>query len=143
MLQAGEHIRATAALRGDYFESASILIVKHDVEGSIGFIMRRPSGRFLNELMEFRDCPAIPLWEGGPVGSDHLYLLHQRPDLISGGTRISPGQYWGGSMDELVEALHAHTIQEDHFSLCLGYSGWDAGELEQEIAEGSWELVQQ
>lgn len=141
MLKAGAHIRATAALRGDYFESAMIFIVKHDTEGSIGFMLHRPSGKFLNELVEFRDCGAIPLWDGGPVSNDHLYLLHQRPDLITGGMRISPGQYWGGSMHELVEALQLHTIQKDHFSLMLGYCGWDAGELEQEITEGSWELI--
>jgi putative transcriptional regulator len=138
MLQPGQYIFASPLLHGDYFEGARIYLVKHDPVESIGFIINRPSGRHLNELQEFNYVAAVPLWEGGPVGQDHLYLVHQRPDLINGGTRVDAGWYWGGSMDELVQAISAQIIEETQFKLFLGYCGWDAGELDQEYKEGCW-----
>jgi putative transcriptional regulator len=138
MLQSGQDIHATPILNGDYFEGARILLVKHDQDESIGFITNRASGKQLNDLVEFSNCPPIPLWEGGPVGQDHLYLVHCRPDLINGGQRVGEGIYWGGSMDDLVTALAVQEIKEDQFTLFLGYCGWDAGELDQEWMEGCW-----
>lgn len=138
MLQAGQYLFASPLLKGDYFEGAKICLVKHDSSESIGFVVNRPSGRRLNELVEFSSAPPIALWEGGPVGLDHLYILHQRPDLISGGTPVDAGWYWGGSMDELVHALSAQIIEEGQFKLLLGYCGWDAGELNQEYNEAFW-----
>ncbi len=138
MLQSGQYIQATHLLKGDYFEGARILLVKHDEDESIGFITNKSFPKHLNELIEFSNCSPIPLWEGGPVGQDHLYLVHCRPDLINGGQRMSQGMYWGGSMDDLVAALAAQEIQVDQFTLFLGYCGWDAGELDQECREGCW-----
>ena len=138
MIQAGQSIQATAALAGDYFASADILIVKNDHYGSIGFITNRSFGKYLADLDEFKDCPPVPLWEGGPVGKDHLYILHRRPDLINGGTPLGNGLYWGGTMDDLVQALHLGSLQMSEFQLFIGYCGWDKDELDLEINEGSW-----
>lgn len=139
MLQAGEYIRATPLLKGDYFEGSILLLVKHDAAESIGFIMNRSFPKQLNQLVEFSYCPPIPLHEGGPVGQDHLYIVHQRPDLISGGQPVQKGIYWGGSMADLVKAIISEEIREDQFTLLIGYCGWDAGELDQEHREGYWE----
>lgn len=138
MLQPGQNIHATPMLNGDYFEGARILLVKHDHDESIGFITNRASGKHLNELVEFSNCPSVPLWEGGPIGQDHLYMVHRRPDLIQGGHRVVEGLYWGGSMDALVTAVSTKIIQNNQFTLFLGYCGWDAGELDQECKEGCW-----
>lgn len=138
MLQSGQYIQASPLLNGDYFEGARILLVKHDRDESIGFITNRSFPKPLNELVEFSNCPPIPLWEGGPAGQDNLYMVHRRPDLIDGGHRIAEGLYWGGSMDDLVAALVTQEIQEDQFILFIGHCGWDAGELDQEFQEGCW-----
>lgn len=141
MLQAGQYIEATPLLTGDYFEGAKILLVKHDATESIGFITNRSFPKYLNDLVAFHHCPAISLWEGGPVGQDHLYMVHHRPDLINGGQSLGKGLYWGGSMDDLVTALTTAQIQDHQFHLFIGYCGWDAGELEEEYKEGCWQLV--
>ncbi len=142
MIMAGQTIRASRALQGDYFEDTQVILVKHNAEESIGFITNRPFGKNLNDLTEFMDCDPLPLWEGGPVGQDHLYLIHCRPDLIHGGTPVDAGWYWGGRMDDLRIALLQTEIKPEQVQLFIGYCGWDAGELDREIAEGSWLPVQ-
>jgi putative transcriptional regulator len=138
MFQVGQFILASKMLDEDFCAGAKIMLVDHQQSGSIGFIINRESGRHLNELNEFQHCPAISLYEGGPMGQDHLYMLHQRPDLIQGGTKISEGQYWGGRMEDLVMALTSQTIRSGQFTLFLGYCGWNEGELQSETDEGYW-----
>lgn len=138
-IRPGTYIRSAEELNGTFFEGALIYIVDHNEKGSIGFVMNKPDGRYLNQLQEYADCPPIPLLEGGPVDHEHLYLLHSRPDLIGGGSMVQGDMYWGGKMEDVVRALKANRIQPRELKIFIGYCGWDAGELEQEIKEGSWQ----
>lgn len=134
----GTFIQSTKDLDGTHFEGARIYLVEHNEKGSIGFVVNKPDGRYLNQLSEFVDCPAIPLMEGGPVDHEHLFLLHTRPDLISGGTHVDGDTWWGGKMEDITRALKQHELGTDELKLFIGYCGWDKGELEQELKEGSW-----
>jgi putative transcriptional regulator len=140
-LKAGIHIKSTAALNGSFFENTSILIAKHNEEGSIGFVTNKAFGKSLHELIEFNQSKPFPLMDGGPVDRDHLFVLHKRPDLIEGGEKIYTGFYLGGNMDQVIEAINNGDIKENDMQLLIGYCGWDLGELEAEVAEGSWTIV--
>ena len=76
--------------------------------------------------------------DGGPVDRDHIYVLHKRPDLIDGGKQVSNGFYLGGNMDQVIEAINTNAANNKEIQLYIGYCGWDPGELEAEIEEGSW-----
>ena len=54
-LKAGLYIKSTAELIGSFFEHTTILIVKHNEEGSIGFVINKPFEKSLHELVEFKD----------------------------------------------------------------------------------------
>lgn len=140
MIQPGTYIKSTDALRGTYFEDAVILITEHTENGSIGFVLNRPYGRFLNDLDEFRNTSPWPLLEGGPVDQQHLYILHQRPDRIRDGKKIGDGLFLGGKMDDAVSSINNNDIDKNDLSLFIGYCGWDANELDNEINEGSWTI---
>jgi putative transcriptional regulator len=76
--------------------------------------------------------------EGGPVDRDHLFVLHKRPDLIEGGEPVSNGLYMGGNMEQVIQAINTHATNKEDIQLFIGYCGWDEGELEAEVNEGSW-----
>lgn len=141
MLHPGTIIQSTEALRGDFFEDARIILVECNSKGSIGFMLNRADGRMLNQLDAYRNAPPLPFYVGGPMDQEHIYVIHRRPDLVSGGTRFSTGIYYGADFDELLDAVNQGLAGKDDLKLFLGYCGWDAGELEAEIAEGSWQLV--
>jgi putative transcriptional regulator len=131
-------IKSTAALNGSFFEDTTILIVEHNEAGSTGFVTNKPFGKSLHELIEFNHVKPFPLMDGGPVDRDHLFVLHKRPDLIDGGEQVPNGLYLGGNMEQVIEAINTEGANPQEIQLFIGYCGWDEGELEAELEEGSW-----
>ena len=137
-LKAGIHIKSTAALIGSFFEHTTILLVKHNEAGSIGFVTNKSFEKSLHELNEFKQIKPFPLMDGGPVDREHLFVLHKRPDLIEGGKQISNDLYLGGNMEQVIEAINTRGANQQEIQLFIGYCGWDVGELDAEVEEGSW-----
>lgn len=138
MTKPGSYIKSTSLLDGSYFENTIILIVENNNEGAVGFVVNRPFKKSLNELVEFRNSKPFPLLEGGPVDQEHIYAVHQRPDLIKGTQAISTEMYYGGDIQDLLDAINLYRVSEKEIKLFIGYCGWDEGELEDELEEGSW-----
>ena len=137
-LKAGISIKSTDSLIGSFFEDTTILIVEHNEGGSTGFVTNKPYGKSLHDLIEFKHSKPFPLMDGGPVDRAHLFVLHKRPDLIEGGKQLTNGLYLGGNMEQVIEAINARAINQQEIQLFIGYCGWDEGELEAEVEEGSW-----
>ena len=137
-LKAGIYIKSTTALNGSFFEHTTILIVQHNEEGSLGFVTNKPFGKSLHELIEFKYAKPYPLMDGGPVDREHLFVLHSRPDLINEGEQTPNGLYLGGNMEQVIEAINSGAANQQEIQVFIGYCGWDLGELEAELEEGSW-----
>jgi putative transcriptional regulator len=140
-LKAGYYIKSTSALNGSFFENTTILIVKHNEKGSLGFVTNKPYGKSLHELIEFNHSKAFPLMDGGPVDREHLFVLHKRSDLIDGGDLVSNGLYLGGNIAQVIELINYSNVSKEEIQIFIGYCGWDLGELEAEVEEGSWIIV--
>jgi putative transcriptional regulator len=136
--KAGIYLNSTAALNGSFFEHTTILIVQHNEEGSLGFVTNKSFEKSLHELIEFNHAKPYPLMDGGPVDREHLFVLHSRPDLIKGGEQIPNGLYLGGNMEQVIDAINTGAATQQEIQVFIGYCGWDPGELEAELEEGSW-----
>ncbi len=123
------------------FMNSTVLITEYNNKGATGFVLNKIFERNLNELVEFRNSKPYPIFNGGPVGQEHLYFIHMRPDIIEQGRKIQEGLYFGGDFKQAVEAINNDTIENGQLKIFKGYCGWDAGELEAELEEGSWELL--
>ncbi len=137
-LKAGIYIKSTDALNGSIFENTTILLVKNNPTGTIGFVTNKPLYKSLHQLLEFNSSKPFPLLDGGPVDIERLFVLHKRPDLISGGEQITNDLYLGGNMQQVIEAINHKGASSQDIQLFIGYCGWDSGELEAEMEEGSW-----
>lgn len=137
----GNIIISTSLLNNTNFEKAVIVIAEHNDQGSLGFIINQPFTRSFNELEEFKHSIPVPLFTGGPVQDDMLYFLHRRADLISNSQLIDGDVYLYGDFKAAVQLLNTGVLPVADVKLMIGYCGWDAKELEAEIAEGSWLLT--
>jgi putative transcriptional regulator len=134
----GDLLIAEPAIIGDVsFNRSIVLLADHTEEGSIGFILNKPLDYTINDLIpeveaEFR------VYNGGPVEQDNLYFIHKIPKLIPDSIKISLGIYWGGDFTKVAELIKDNTIKENDIRFFLGYSGWDASQLENELKSNSW-----
>lgn len=139
----GTIIRSKQDINDPNFENTTLLIVEHNENGALGFILHLPFERCLNELVDFTDAPPIPLYIGGPMDQEHLFLVHRKYDLLQTGALIKDNIYSGGTARQITDLLQQGKITEKDFILFIGYAGWDPGQLEEEISEGSWIVTEQ
>jgi len=121
-----------------YFKRTTVLLVEHNEEGTIGFI--------LNKVLDIPLHSAIsgfPVFEGhlcfgGPVCKDQLFYLHTLGDIIGGSLEIKKGLYWGGDFDTVKGLIKDERISPSEIRFFIGYSGWNPDQLNSEIKKKSW-----
>ena len=136
---------ATPTLEDGIFKSSVTYICEHDEDGAMGIIINRPSDLKFNDLVkefeaiETSELNTQPVMVGGPVGLERGFVLHQTPantiEWIST-LQISKDVALTGSKDIL--AALGEGKGPDKFLFVLGYAGWGAGQLEQELMENDW-----
>ncbi len=120
-----------------------VLLCRHnDAEGTFGFTVNRYLEKTLNELLEGVDPFKYPVYDGGPVQKDTLHYLHEYPEYFEDCEKLVEGVYWGGDFAKLKELMWAGKIEEQKIKFILGYSGWSAGQLAEEMKEKSWLTVE-
>jgi putative transcriptional regulator len=139
-LKAGQLLIAEPFLADPNFARSVILLCEHNDEGSVGFIINKPTQLTLGDLLPELYTPQLGIGQGGPVQLDTLHMLHRMPEEY-GGNEIIPGVYWGGSYEALQNSILNNTYHPVDLRLFVGYAGWTAGQLEKEAKEGSWMVV--
>lgn len=120
------------------FGRSVILLIDHTDDGSMGVILNKQLPFMLNEVVdEFKYLEDIPLFKGGPIGTDTLFYLHTLPD-IRGALPVFNGLYVNGDFNEIKEYVLEGNPIDGHIRFFLGYSGWDPEQIHQEIRENRW-----
>lgn len=126
----------------NFMHSLSVMC-EHSEEGAYGLVVNKQSSLTLDRLLpehEVFSKLALPVWWGGPVGTDTLQILHRIPEHVASGVSLGGGLYLGATLEELAEFVLGRSEREvtDACRFVLGYAGWGAGQLELELAGGSW-----
>jgi putative transcriptional regulator len=134
----GQLLIASATLFDPNFRRVVILVGHHDEDGAIGVVLNRTLGITvreavppLGELVE----PDEPLFSGGPVQADSVVVVADFADP-------SQAQLLAvGSIGFLPPETDEHGLTAiTRARVFAGYAGWDGGQLEFELEEGSWLL---
>lgn len=129
-------------LRGSAFDRAVVLVLSHDGDGALGVIVNRPT--------ELEVADVLPSWtpvvsdpqvvfQGGPVSIDSalgLVVLTDADEPL--GVRRVHGQLGVVDLDAPAEIVQAAVTGMRVFA---GYAGWAPDQLEGEVEEGSWYVV--
>ena len=119
------------------FYKSIILIVDQTDEGFTGFILNRPSDLFMYKEIGSSKKIKIGLNYGGPVSSDHYFLLRSEKEY-SEILNIYNNIYWGNNIEFLFNLIEKNKVDINDFILFQGYSGWDRDQLDDEIENNSW-----
>ncbi|OWP77826.1 YqgE/AlgH family protein [Flavobacterium oreochromis] len=136
--QKGHLLIAEPSIIGDLsFNRSVVLLADHNEEGSVGFILNKPLNYTIKDLIPEISASFV-IYNGGPVEQDNLYFIHNVPRLISGSIEIASGIYWGGDFQQTKELINSGKISRNNIRFFLGYSGWDAEQLQSELQSHSW-----
>ncbi|MCK5814695.1 MAG: YqgE/AlgH family protein [Flavobacteriaceae bacterium] len=123
------------------FNRSVVLLTEHNKSGSVGFIMNKPMKYKMSDLVpEIKSN--LPVYRGGPVSSENLYFIHSIPNQIPKSIKIAEGIYWGGDFDAVYKLLSNNKISDSQIRFFLGYSGWEANQLRDELVEFSWKVME-
>ena len=141
----GQMLIAMPGIGAPRFERALIYVIAHDEEHAMGLAVNRPApGLHLGDLLEKLEIPTeieipdAPVLVGGPVQKERGFVLHT--DDYAGANATLPvadGVALTATRD-VLEALGSETRRPRRSVMALGYAGWGAGQLEQEIRHNVW-----
>lgn len=136
----GVFLVASPNLIDPNFRQTVVLIFEYGPEGTIGVIVNRPTGFLLSEAL-----PNFPMLRGtshviffgGPVQPNGIHVLFRTGKQPPDTRQVLEGVYVGGNM-EALERMITQPKPNETFRLYAGYAGWAPGQLEYEMARGSW-----
>ncbi|HSH49409.1 MAG TPA: YqgE/AlgH family protein [Halomonas sp.] len=141
-------LMAMPHLEDSHFAGSLCYLCDHDDKGTMGVIVNRPLELTLDSLfeqleLEIGDPSRLgePVYYGGPVHKDRGFILHlgQSSDWDSS-LQVSEEIALTTSMD-ILQAI-ANGEGPEHFLVCLGCSGWEPGQLENELKDNAWLTVE-
>jgi len=136
----GKLLVATELVRGDIFMQSVVLLLHYDETGAMGLVVNRPMEVGMDELVVDDDAISGysgPIYWGGPVQMNSLRALMQTDKAPGGAERIIDSVYQVSVNDALKNAPQG----VPGLRLFIGFAGWAAGQLDHEMARGSWHVV--
>jgi len=134
---------AMPALDDPNFQRTVTLICQHDAEGALGLVINRPLGLPLQDIFDQMDVASAdprfsddPIFVGGPVQQERGFVLHEPIGGWESTLQLSDDLAMTTSRDIL--AAMAQGDGPDRALVALGYAGWGAGQLEDEMSANSW-----
>jgi len=134
---------AMPGLADPNFNSTVTLICEHTDEGALGIVINRPLTLQLGGLFEQLDVASVdsevaqdPVLMGGPVGQERGFVLHDSDHTFENSLEVSSDIKLTLSRD-IIDALAAGSGPQKSL-VAIGYAGWDAGQLEEEMLANSW-----
>lgn len=138
----GQYLIAGRHLKDPNFFRTVVLLVEHNDSGSMGLVLNRPTGVEVRQALAGHfELPEAhePVYFGGPVEPQALFLLHDAAEQAGGELPVLPGLFVGANADVFERIVTAATgVRYKVFSGC---AGWGSGQLESELARGDWHVA--
>ncbi len=143
----GKLLVAMPNLHDSWFERSVIYICSHDEDGAMGLVINKENDEVSShDIAKQLDLPnpSVPklgvLRHGGPVEEQRGFVLHST-DFEQETTVNVASEFALTATVDILKKI-ANNDGPESFIVALGYSGWDAGQLDQEIQQNSWLSVE-
>jgi putative transcriptional regulator len=138
---------AMPGMADDNFSGSVVYLCEHSDKGALGLVINKPIDIKLRNLfervdltLEREDLVEAPVFFGGPVQTERGFVLHDPidPDATHYSSTLAvPGGLEMTTSKDVLEALSAGTGPK-RVLVTLGYAGWGAGQLEDELSRNGW-----
>ena len=139
---ANQFLVAMPGLEDENFGHTVTLLCEHSEKGALGLVINKPMNLRLAEMLDqmglkhdnLRDDPFV-FW-GGPVQPERGFVIHAGPAEWESTMPLGDDLYITTSRDVL--AALGNGDGPERFFIALGYAGWGAGQLDQEVMRNAW-----
>jgi len=146
---ANQFLIAMPGMVDDTFAGTVVYLCDHTDNGAMGLVVNRPTDVALANVfdkidlqLEIQPLAKKPVYFGGPVHTDRGFVLHEQKASIDYSSSLKvPGGLAMTTSKDVLEAVAAGSGPE-RFLMTLGYAGWSAGQLEDEISRNGWLNIQ-
>ena len=136
----GKLLVATGEVQGELFANTVVLLLHYDETGAFGLVVNRPTDvqpvEVLGDDEAIADYRGTLFW-GGPVHMDSLRALQLTDSPHVEAEKIIESVY----LVSYEEALEEGPADTSRLRLFIGYAGWAPGQLDSEMARGSWRVL--
>jgi putative transcriptional regulator len=134
---------AMPALSDPNFHHTATFLCEHNDDGALGLVINRPTDLRLGDILEHMEIETVNseiaqqvIYMGGPVQNDRGFVLHEPLGNWEATLKVTDATGITSSRD-ILEAIALGEGPDKTF-ITLGYAGWGAGQLEQELAANAW-----
>lgn len=139
LFKLGDLLIADPSIIGDEtFHRAAVFISAIHENSPMGFIINKPFDFPLSDVLPEINNDKFPLYFGGPVDNDLLFVLHNSPAFGANSQPVNQEIYFSAEIEKVLIALKEGILNQNNCRFFLGYSGWTSGQLEQEIKQKNW-----
>jgi putative transcriptional regulator len=143
---AGQLLVAMPGMLDPNFHRTVTYVCEHGDTGALGIVINRPLDMAVGEVLEQlslqptkTDYLTQPVMRGGPVQAERGFVIHESAHNWESTTEVGQSIYVTTSRDILSDVAAGNG--PGRMLMALGYAGWDAGQLEQEIRQNAWLTV--
>jgi len=138
-LKKGYLLVAQPLLIDSYFNRSVILICDHNKNGTVGLQINKSSNQNLKNINS-KILKNENIFLGGPVDKS-MFFLHKKNIISNESIKINNDLFFSKNIDYLHDLIKNNEIKKDQFKLFIGYSGWNKGQLQEELNENSWIVI--
>ena len=143
----GQFLIAMPKQLGDAFERTVIYVCEHNAQGALGLVINRASDVTISDVLtklavvdemsiQYAAHSSEVVLMGGPVQTERGFVLHSPFHEYAATIKINDRLGLTSSRDILEDVARGEG--PEHMLLALGYAGWGAGQLEEELARNAW-----
>lgn len=142
----GSLLIAMPGMADPHFDGSVVFLCSHSADGAMGLVINKPIPDLsLAEMLKQLDIPSenapkLPVCFGGPVDTNRGFILHDDTARRRGSSdsflQVGPRFAMSSTMDVLEDVARGQGPA--NAIMALGYAGWDAQQLEAEIALNGW-----
>lgn len=137
----GKILISQPSLNDRFFGRSVVMLAEHGPDGSFGFIVNKPARIRLSKVSNEFASFDTDVYLGGPVHVNNLFYVHTRGEIIQNSFKIIDGVYWGGDIEDIRKYLVSGDLTANDIRFFAGYSGWEPRQLDREMKENSWIVV--
>jgi len=125
-----------------HFSRSVVFLCTHDELGTFGFVLNNFVSLRVNDLTDLLSMCTGRVSIGGPVDKENMYYFHRLGSDISNSIHVVDDIYFGGDFDQLIQKMDDSSIEfEQQIRFFIGYSGWAPNQLEEELVNNAWLVV--